>query len=144
MPGEPIVVPDADTDSSAGRGSSSDVPPRRRTGTHGAAIEDLADPDADANIPNPSRPVAMAVGSQPAGCRNVPGGGYGDSRYAENRDTPAVYDEKTGEDPVMNDEICSGSHVAEDDTKGRPPGSCVPVEHPSVSQPINVTQPRRP
>ena len=132
MPGEPVMIPEAGVDAAAGRGSSGDGP---RTGTQGAAIEDLADPDADANFPDPSKPVAMSVGSRPDRGRDIPGGGYGDSRDAGDRGTDAIRDEEDGDDPGAEGDIRSGSHVSEDDTKGTPPGSHAPAEHPDVSQP---------
>ena len=144
MPGEPAMIPDPGVDAAAGRGSSGDGPPNGRTGTQGAAIEDLADPDADVNFPDPSKPIAMGVGSPPDRGRDVPGGGYGDSRDAGDRGDAAIHDEEGGDDPGAEGEIRSGSHVSEDDTRGTPPGSRSPAEHPDVSQPANVNQPRRP
>jgi hypothetical protein len=140
-PGDPVMIPEPGVDAVARHGSSDDGPPKGRYGTQGAAIEDLADPDADANFPDPSKPIAMGVGSQPDRGRDVPGGGYGDSRDAGGA---AIHDEEGDADSGAEGEIRSGSHVSEDDTRGTPSGSRSPAEHPDVSQPANVNQPRRP
>jgi hypothetical protein len=76
--------------------------------------------------------------------RDIPGGRYGDSRDVGDRGVAAINDDEAGAPAGADDEIHLGSHVTEDDTKGRPPGSNSPAEHPSVNQPANVTQPRRP
>lgn len=148
--GEEVVGPDPGIDESATHGAGDASDSSRRIGTQGAAIEDLADPDADANRPDPSQPIAMGVETGPDRGRDIPGGGYGDSRDvggsrdAGDRGTDVIRDEESQAPPGTPDEIRSGSHLSEDDTKGRPPGSDAPIEHPAVSQPVNVTQPRRP
>lgn len=142
--GEEVVGPDPGMDASATRGAGDASDSARRIGTQGAAIEDLADPDADANDPDPSQPIAMGVETGPDRGRDIPGGGYGDSRDVGDRGTSVIRDEEPKAPPGTPDEIRSGSHLSEDDTKGRPPGSDAPIEHPAVSQPVNVTQPRRP
>jgi hypothetical protein len=146
LPGEAAMAPDAGVDASAGHEAGGDPPPTRRIGTQGAAIEDLADPDADANFPEPSKPVATSAGTPTdrGRGRDILGGGYGDSRDVGDCGAAAINDEEAGAPAGADDEIHSGSHVTEDDTKGRPPGSNPSAEHPSISQPTNVTQPRRP
>jgi hypothetical protein len=136
LPEGRAMAPDTGIDEVAIHESFSDTPPTRRTGTQGAAIEDLADPDADANSPDPSKPISMTTGphAQPDRGQDIPGGGYGDSRDTE----------EAGPGPGAEDAIRSGSHISEDDTQGAPPGSHGGVEHPRVSQPANVNQPRRP
>lgn len=62
LPGEEPMAPDTGADASAGREAGADTGATPRIGTEGAAIEDLADPGADANVPEPSKPVAMGVG----------------------------------------------------------------------------------
>jgi len=106
MPGHAVIAPDAGIDAPATHESSGLTPSGRRTGTQGALVEDLADPEADANVPDPSKPISMSTG------------------------------------PV--NAIRSGSHVTEDDTAGRPPGSDTPAEHPRVGQPVNVAPSHRP
>jgi hypothetical protein len=49
-------------------------------------------------------------------------------------------DEEAGASTEPAAGIRSGSHLTEDDTKGKAPGA----EHPDVSQPANVSRPRRP
>jgi hypothetical protein len=142
QPGEAAMAPDTGIDEVGIHESISDTTPTQRTGTQGAAIEDLADPDADANAPDPSRPIAMSAGPQ-AG-HDIPGGGYGDSRDTGERGTRAIGDETAGGRPEAETDIRSGSYVTEDDTKGGSPGSDPTAEHPPVGQPANVTQPRRP
>ncbi len=61
QPGDDAMAPDTGIDEADSHASTDDTTPRRRTGTHGAAIDDRADPDADANVPDPSRPVAMSA-----------------------------------------------------------------------------------
>ena len=75
LPGEPTMAPDPGIDSAADHESPGDTPSARRIGTQGAAVEDLADPDADANVPDPSKPIAMGVGSRPDRGRDIPGAG---------------------------------------------------------------------
>jgi hypothetical protein len=133
MPGHAVIAPDAGIDAPTTHESSGLTPSGRRTGTQGAAIEDLADPEADANRPDPSKPISMSTGPQrqPDRSRDIPGGGYGDSRDTREGGR-AINDKEAG--------IPSGSHITEDDTKGGTPGT----EHPDVSQPANVNRPRRP
>jgi hypothetical protein len=147
QPGDEAMAPDIGIDEVGIHESISDTPPTRRTGTQGAVIEDLADPDADVNFPDPSSPISMSTGprSQPDRGRDIPGGGYGDSRDTEAGDR-AISDEEAGPGPGAEDEdeVRSGSHLTEDDTKGTPAGSHSEAEHPRVSQPANVNEPRRP
>jgi hypothetical protein len=140
MPGDGATSPDegideAATHETAGRASSG-----RRIGTQGAAIEDLADPDADANFPDPTGPISMSTGpqAQPNRGRDIPGGGYGDSRT--DGGGRAISDEEARASTPPTAGIRSGSHVTEDDTKGGPSGA----EHSAVSQPANVNRPRQP
>lgn len=142
--GEEAMGPDPGADASAAHGTDGEAGSRRRPGTRGAAIEDLADPDADANRPDPSKPIAMGASTRPDRGRDIPGGGYGDSRDAGDRGPDVIRDEELKAPPHTPDEIRSGSHLSEDDTRGRPPGSDAPVEDPPVDQPANVTRSRRP
>jgi hypothetical protein len=57
LPGDDAIAPDGGIDEVGVAESSGDTPPTPRTGTHDAAIEDLADPGADANVPEPSKPI---------------------------------------------------------------------------------------
>jgi hypothetical protein len=143
MPGEPPMAPDNGIDAAATHESSGDTATTRQTGTQGAVIEDLTDPDADANCPDPSKPVSMSTmpQAQPDRGRDIPGGGYGDSRDIERADR-AIDDETAGAGDAAAAGIRSGSHVTEDDTKGVPPGSRSGAEHSRVSQPANVNEPR--
>jgi hypothetical protein len=52
LPGDGLRIPE----------SSRDTTPAGSTETQGGAIEALADPDADANSPDPSKPISMGVG----------------------------------------------------------------------------------
>jgi hypothetical protein len=58
-PQEPTIAPDSGIDEAAIDRSSGDAAPTPRTGDEGPAIEGLADPDADANFPEPSKPISM-------------------------------------------------------------------------------------
>ncbi len=61
-PEDPAIAPDGGTDEAGIDRSSGDAPPTPQTGTPGPAIEGLADPDADAdaNFPEPSKPISMS------------------------------------------------------------------------------------
>ncbi len=97
MPGHAVIAPDAGIDAPATHESSGITPSGRPIGTQGAMVEDLADPDADANRPDPSKPVSMSTGprAQPDRGRDIPGDGYGDSRDVEGGDR-AIDDEMDG------------------------------------------------
>ena len=121
MPGEPVMIPDPGVDAAAGRESSGDGPPNGRTGTQGAAIEDLADPDADANFPDPSKPIAMGVGSPPDRGRDVPGGGYGDSRDPAIAAMPRSMTRKAATSPSRRARSARGATSARTTPRARPP-----------------------
>ena len=76
MPGHAVIAPDAGLDAPATHESPGITPSGRRSGTQGAAVEDLADPGADANRPDPSKPISMGPGprAQPDQGRDIPGG----------------------------------------------------------------------
>ena len=96
LPGEPEMDPDDAPDAAATHGRGDQDTTCRQIGTRGAAIEDLADPTAgaDANAPDPSRPVAMAAGPGPG--HGIPGGVYGDSRAP---DDPPIRDDDPPDAP---------------------------------------------
>ena len=75
LPGEPKMDPDPGIDAAAGHESPGDSPSAHHIGTQGAAVEDLADPDADGDAPDPSKPIAMGVESRPDQGRDIPGAG---------------------------------------------------------------------
>jgi hypothetical protein len=56
LPGDELSIPEA----------PSDTTDAGSTETPGEAIEPLADPDADANFPDPSKPISMGVGGADA------------------------------------------------------------------------------
>jgi hypothetical protein len=58
LPEDPPIAPDGGIDEVGIDGSSSDTTSTQRTGTQDAASEGLADPDADANFPDPSKPIS--------------------------------------------------------------------------------------
>jgi hypothetical protein len=57
QPDDPAIAPDGGIDEAAIDRSSGDTP---HTGDQGPAIEGLADPDADANFPDPTKPISMS------------------------------------------------------------------------------------
>ncbi len=59
LPGDPAIDPAVGSDEAGADGSSGDTPPASRTGTQDEAVESLADPGADANCPDPSRPISV-------------------------------------------------------------------------------------
>jgi hypothetical protein len=90
LAGDDAIAPGSGIDEVGIDESSSDAPPTPDTRTPGTALGDLADPDADANFPDPSKPISMNAGPQPARGRNIPAGGYGDSRDAGDRGDRAM------------------------------------------------------
>jgi hypothetical protein len=139
LPEDEAMASDTGVDEIGIHESFSDTPPTQRTRTQGAAIDDLADPDADANLPEPSKPIAMNAGRPSSSPRNIPGGGSSDSPDLGDRGTSATDDEEAGAVHGVENAIRSGSHVTEDDTRDGPTASHS-AEYPSVSQPTNVTQ----
>jgi hypothetical protein len=56
---EPAIAPDGGVDKAGIDRSSGDTPTTPHIEDQGPAIEGLADPDADANFPEPSKPISM-------------------------------------------------------------------------------------
>ena len=143
MPGEPAMIPDPAVDAAAGRGTSGDGPPNGRAGTQGAAIEDLADPDADANFPDPRSRSRWASDRGRTGAATSPGavtatrGMPAIAAMTRSATRKAAPSRRGGRDPL-----------GEPRQRGRHQGHArwprTTAEHPDVSQPANVTQPRRP
>jgi hypothetical protein len=59
-PEGPATAPDGGIDEADIDRSSGDAAPTPHAGAQGPAIEGLADPDADANFPEPSKPISMS------------------------------------------------------------------------------------
>jgi hypothetical protein len=58
-PDDPAIAPDGGIDEAGIDRSSGDTPPTPHAGDQGSAIEGLADPGADANFPEPSKPICV-------------------------------------------------------------------------------------